>query len=125
MSVVDPDRGWPTDKLTALRLGRRLVAEVSSSAPLRRSFITIRPETEPEDAAARGEGWNRTSGSRSFLVDHWEYDEERLDTWDYDIGAVHVSRERAEDEAALDQVLARRGLARAAFDYPWRTADPT
>jgi hypothetical protein len=123
MSVVDPDRAWPTDKLTALRLGRRLVAEVPSSAPRRRSFITIRPETE--DAAARSEGWNRTCGSRSFLVDHWEYDEERLDTWDYDIGAVHVSRERAEDEAALDQVLARRGLAPAAFDCPWRTADPT
>ena len=125
MSVVDPDRPWPTDKLNTLRLGRRLVAEVPSSAPRRRSFITIRPEAEPEDAVARSEGWSRTSNSRSFVVDHWEYDEERLDTWDYDIGAVHVSRERAEDEAALDQVLARRGLALAAFDHPWRTADPT
>ena len=102
MSAVDPNRGWPTDQLNTLRLGRRVVAEVPSSAPLRRSFITIRPETEPEDAATRSEGWNRTNSARSFLVDHWEYDEERLHTWDYDIGAVHVSRERAEDEAALD-----------------------
>src|SRR5262245_66465715 len=84
MGVVNGDRGWPTDKLNALRLGRRLVAEVPTSAVGRRGFIRILPEKEADDATADADRWTRASTSPSFLVDHWEYDEQWLGTWDYD-----------------------------------------
>ena len=121
---MDSDGGWPTDKLTALRLGRILVAEVPASAAGRRGFVSIRPAKEPEDATAEVDGWTRSSRSRAFVVDHWEYDEEWLNTWDYDIGAVHLFRDEAATEADLDQVLARRGVRPGDFDYHWRTAAP-
>jgi hypothetical protein len=123
--VVDDERGWPTDKLNALRLGHRLVAEVPAGAPGRRAFVSIRPATGPEDAAAGDAGWTRSSRSRSFHVDHWEYDQTWLDTWDYDIGATHLHHHHhAANEAELSEVVNRLGLAPADFDYPWNTADP-
>jgi hypothetical protein len=39
---------WPTDKLNALRLGRRLVAEVRAEVG-RRSFVDITPTTDGAD----------------------------------------------------------------------------
>jgi hypothetical protein len=76
------------------------------------------------DTTAAAEGWTRSSKTRSFVVEHWEYDGQYVNTWDYDIGAVHVSRDRAATEAALDEVLARHEVVPAAFDYPWHTGDP-
>lgn len=99
-----------------------LVAEVPASAPGRRGFVSVRHEKEPEDALADAEGWTRPSSSRSFHIDHWEYDEQWQDTWDYDIGAAHVSHARATSEAELVASLARLGLAPADFSYPWQTA---
>ncbi|GAA2329047.1 hypothetical protein GCM10010246_09580 [Streptomyces cuspidosporus] len=48
---------WPVDKLTALRLGRRLIAEVPASGPGRRAFVEVRPKKSDTDDQAQGEGW--------------------------------------------------------------------
>ncbi|MGZ9933054.1 hypothetical protein ACXNSR_24640 [Streptomyces sp. NC-S4] len=85
----------PADKLAALRLGRRLVTEVPASRP----------------------------GHR-FGLKRREYDGERLDGFDYDIGAVLVASAEAADEAGLLAVLTAWGLRPGAFAYPWETGDP-
>jgi hypothetical protein len=120
----DDSTDWPTDKLNALRLGQRLVAEVPASAPGRRAFIEVRPQSKPEDLDASREGWRRPDSSRSFVIEQWEYAEEHLDCFDYDLGATRLLRQEASDEAALQDAVTNLGLTAASFDYPWNTADP-
>ena len=81
---------WPIDKLNALRAGQRLVAEVPATAPGRRAFVSITPATTPADDQARQEGWKRADHARTFRLQHWDYDADRIDGYDYDIGAVMV-----------------------------------
>src|SRR5436309_1007680 len=92
---------WPTDKLTALRLGRRLVTEVPATGPGRRAFIDIRPITTDADTDARQQGWTRPDRDRSFKLEHWDYDAERIDGFDHDIGAVLVKATTVTGEAQL------------------------
>jgi hypothetical protein len=115
---------FPTNKLGALRLGRRLVAEVPASQPGRRAFVNIIPVVTEADKQAARQGWNRRDTARSFRIRHREYDEAMLDTDDYDIGAVLVRTASADGEAALIGVLADWGLHPEQFEYPWDTDDP-
>ncbi|WP_132120049.1 hypothetical protein [Actinocrispum wychmicini] len=59
-------REWPTDTLTALRLGQRLVTEIRASRPGRRAFVDITPLITPADVEARSQGWD-TSRLRPHL----------------------------------------------------------
>ncbi|MFJ3520684.1 hypothetical protein [Streptomyces sp. NPDC090131] len=72
---------WPTDKLTALRLGRRLVFE------------------------ARKQGWVPSETDRTFRLEFWEYDSELVEGFDYDIGAVLIASAEATGESELVTVL--------------------
>ncbi|MGI5170125.1 hypothetical protein ACQEU3_37815 [Spirillospora sp. CA-253888] len=121
---ADGARRWPTDKLNALRLGRRLVTEVFATGPGRRAFVTIAPITTSADAAARRQGWTRADRDRRFRLSHWEYEAERVYGFDYDIGAVLVRSAMAGDEAELVTVLDAWGLRPDRFLYPWQTDDP-
>jgi hypothetical protein len=121
---VHTDEEWPTDKLTALRLGRRLVAEVPASRSGRRAFVDIRPNHSPQDRAARADGWIRQDASRSFVVQHWEYAEDRLDGFDYDVGAEQIAVIQVASEEDLGTAMSRFGLTANAFKYPWDTDDP-
>ncbi|MFJ6483211.1 hypothetical protein ACIQK6_24275 [Streptomyces sp. NPDC091682] len=121
-SHARPD--WPVDKLTALRLGRRLVTEVPASRPGRRAFVDVTPTRVPADQRARDEGWVRGDPGRRFGLEHREYDGERLDGFDHDIGAVLVASAEAADEAGLLAALTAWGLHPGAFAYPWETDDP-
>ncbi|WP_328961881.1 hypothetical protein [Streptomyces virginiae] len=94
-----PDR--PVDKLTALRLGRKLVTEVPASRPGRRAFVDISPTRDRSDDRARDEGWAREDRGRRFHLRQREYDADRLDGFDHDIGAVLAASADAADEAAL------------------------
>ncbi|GAA2447785.1 hypothetical protein [Streptomyces macrosporus] len=115
---------WPTDKLTALRLGRRLVAEVPASRPDRRAFVDIRPTQSRPDAQARAEGWVRSDPERGFRLEHWEYDRRCIDGFDYDIGAALVRSADATDESELLTVLDAWGVRPDRFGYPWDSDDP-
>lgn len=115
---------WPVDKLSALRLGRRLVAEVPASRPGRRAFVDVRPRKSDPDAQAQGEGWVRSDVERSFHLEHWEYDRERIDGFDYDIGAVLIGSADATDESELITVLDAWGVRPGLFVYPWESEDP-
>lgn len=118
------DSGWPVEKLTALRLGRPLVAEVPASGPGRRAFVTIQPVSTPTDAEAAGQGWSRSDLHRAFQLHHWDYDAARLDGFDYDIDAVQVRATTVTGEDELTSTLAAWGLQPEQFRYPWQTADP-
>lgn len=111
-------------RLAALRLGRRLVTEVTASAPGRRAFVDIVADLTEHDESARRRGWTCRDTHRSFRIRHWEYDEHLLSTDDYDLGAVLVRQTAAGDETALVAALADWGLRPSRFDYPWHTADP-
>ncbi|WP_329099325.1 hypothetical protein [Streptomyces sp. NBC_01439] len=127
MDSPDPshDRSdWPVDKLTALRLGRRLVTEVPASHPGRRAFVDVTPARSRADDLARDEGWVRGDPGRRFHLTHWEYDGERLDGFDHDIDAVLVASAGAADEDGLLAALTAWGLHPDAFAYPWETDDP-
>jgi hypothetical protein len=63
---------WPPEKLSALRLGRRLVAEVPA-APGRCAFVDITPILDQRDHLAEHEGWERPDSQRSFRLAHWDY----------------------------------------------------
>ncbi len=115
---------WPADKLSTLRLGRRLVTEVPASRTGRRAFVDIAPARTRADQRARDEGWVRGDTDRRFRLEHWEYDGDRLDGFDHDIGAALVASADAADEAGLLAVLAAWGLRPGAFSYPWETDDP-
>lgn len=115
---------WPVDKLSALRLGRRLVAEVPASRPGRRAFVDVRPKRSDPDTQAQGDGWVRSDAERSFRLEHWEYDRDRIDGFDYDIGAVLIGSADATDESELITVLDAWGARPGLFVYPWESADP-
>ncbi|MFE1787497.1 hypothetical protein ACFW7J_03660 [Streptomyces sp. NPDC059525] len=115
---------WPTDKLTALRLGRRLIAEVRASRPDRRAFVTIRPAWSAPDVRAQEEGWVRGDAGRGFRVDQWEYERERVEGFDYDVGATLVRAADVPDESELKSVLDAWGLPVGLFVHPWETDDP-
>ncbi|GAB3159267.1 hypothetical protein GCM10027290_63960 [Micromonospora sonneratiae] len=115
---------WPADKLHALRLGRRLVAEVPASGPGRRAFVEIRPRTTPADAEARRQGWSRSDRDRAFELEHWDYDAGRITGFDYDIGAVLVQAMTTIGEAHLVAALGAWNLRPEQFRYPWQTDDP-
>ncbi|MFE5492851.1 hypothetical protein ACFQ7Z_23280 [Streptomyces virginiae] len=115
---------WPTDKLTALRLGRRLVAEVPASSPERCAFVDVRPGQDGRDARARDEGWVRSDAGRPFRLEHWEYDRSRVDGFDHDIGAALIRSADAADEAGLLAVLGEWGVGPSLFVHPWESGDP-
>ncbi|MER6448547.1 hypothetical protein [Streptomyces venezuelae] len=119
----EPD--WPVDKLTALRLGRRLVTEVPASRPDRRAFVDVRPALSRADHIARDEGWVRGDAGRRFRLEHREYDGHRLDGFDYDVRAVLVASADAADEADLLTAVAAWGLRPGAFVHPWESDDPS
>ena len=57
-------------------------------------------------AGPRPESWlaattTRHDDGRSFRVDHWEYDADRVHGFDYDIGTVLVGSTLAIDQAQL------------------------
>ncbi|MCF3131908.1 hypothetical protein IPZ69_16335 [Streptomyces olivochromogenes] len=86
--------------------------------------MNITPQRDALDAQAGQEGWVRSNAVRGFRLEHWEYDADRLDGFDYDIGAVRVRAASAKDEAALENVLALWGIRPDCFDYPWTSDDP-
>jgi hypothetical protein len=124
MQVVNERSVWPTDKLTTLRLGRRLVTEVSASRPGRWAFVDITPERDTRDAQAALEDWVRGDATHSLRLEHWEYDADRIDGFDYDIDAVLVRAASAAEESALEVMLALWGLRPDSFGYPWESDDP-
>ncbi|WP_330272265.1 hypothetical protein OG205_35590 [Lentzea sp. NBC_00516] len=115
---------WPTDKLAALRLGQRLVTEVPASRSGRRAFVDIWPLRTPADGEAAGQGWKRADRARTFTLQHWDYEADRLDGYDYDIGAVLVKGATVVGEPELAAALGEWGLHPELFDYPWRSDDP-
>lgn len=117
------DATWPVDLLNALRLGQRLVAEVPAG-PGRRAFVDITPVTDDRDRRAEREGWRRSDPHRAFHVQHWDYDAQNIDGWDYDVGVRLVRSATAESEAALLELITSWGLRPTDFAYPWKTADP-
>ncbi|WP_217697565.1 hypothetical protein [Nocardia donostiensis] len=118
-------RPWPTDKLNALRLGRRLVTEVPASQPGRRAFIGITPVATPADVEAHRQGWKRTDRARTFHLQHWDYDATRIDGLDYDIDAVLIRSAAAAGESELTATLEIWQLRPEQFLYPWQTDNPT
>ncbi|MFF5259482.1 hypothetical protein ACFY4C_11105 [Actinomadura viridis] len=118
------DGTWPTDKLNTLRLGRRLVTEVPASGPGRRAFVSITPLTTPDDDQAQSQGWKRSDRARTFRLQHWDYDAEGIDGFDYDIGAVLVRSATAYGEPELATTLQAWGLRPEQFLYPWQTDAP-
>jgi hypothetical protein len=96
---------WPTDKLTALQLGRRLVAEVAASGRGRRAFVDVTPTRIADDTHAQQQGWTRSDTARGFQVEQWEYDANRIDGFDYDVDAVLVRAAFAADASELIGVL--------------------
>ncbi len=119
-----PMTGFSPPMLAALRNARRLVAEVPASEPGRRAFVDIVPGRTDADRAAEREGWVRSDPARTYQVQHWEYDEQLLDTFDYDVGATCIATMSAQNHVDLLSLLADWGLAPMRFDYPWNTADP-
>ncbi|MEY2229389.1 hypothetical protein [Streptomyces sp. BF23-19] len=67
----------------------------------------------------------REDRGRRFRLRQREYDADRLDGFDHDIGAVLVASADAADEAALRAVLTAWGLRPDAFVHPWETDDPS
>ena len=66
----------------------------------------------------------RRDASRSFVVQHWEFDKDRLDGFDYDEGAEQMAVIQPADEAELVMAIACFGLTPNSFEYPWDTDDP-
>ncbi|WP_404956990.1 hypothetical protein [Streptomyces sp. 147326] len=103
---MDDGSKWPVDKLTALRLGRRLVTEVPASRPDRRAFVDITPV------------------NAGYRLTHREYDGERIEGFDYDIGAALIRSATATNERDLATTLTTWHLHPGLFDHPWNTEDP-
>jgi hypothetical protein len=122
-SVEGATPTWPQDKLSALRLGRRLVAEVPA-APGRRAFVDITPILDQRDDLAEREGWQRPDSRRFFQLAHWDFNERHLDSWDYDVDARQIRANTVTDESSLLRLVAEWGLTPAQFGYPWDTDDP-
>ncbi|MFD5630844.1 hypothetical protein [Streptomyces sp. NPDC127072] len=121
---MNDESSWPVDKLTALRLGRRPVAEVPASRPSRQAFVDVHPNHSDPDAQAQGEGWVRSDAEHSFHLEHWEYDRERIDGFDYEVGAALIGSAEATDESELITVLNAWGVRPGLFIHPWESDDP-
>jgi hypothetical protein len=119
-----PEWMWPAVELAALRLGRRLGVPVPASQPYRWSFVHIVPSVGPGDRAARRAGRAHSDAGRSFRVIHWEFEADRLEGYDHDLGFVRVRHADAADEAALLAVLREWRLPPAEFRCSWDTVDP-
>jgi len=122
--MTDDEAGWPADKLAALRLGRRLAVEVRATNAQRRAFVSITPNQVAADAQARREGWTHPDAGRSFRLEHWEYDADRVEGFDYDIGAVLLRSAQAADESLLLRVLREWHLHPRQFLHAWDSGDP-
>ncbi|WP_211268930.1 hypothetical protein [Actinoplanes subtropicus] len=118
------ESAWPVAKLSALRLGRRLAVEVPAADPGRRAFIDITPGAVEGDTQARRERWTHTSTTRAFRIRHREYDADRLDGFDYDVGSTLLRSAEAADESELLTVLREWQLSPHQFQYARDTADP-
>jgi hypothetical protein len=57
-------------------------------------------------------------------LQHWDYDAERIDGYDYDLGAVMIGAATADGEAELLSTLQAWQLRPEQFLYPWQTDDP-
>jgi hypothetical protein len=110
--------------LAALRLGQRLITEVPASRSGRRAFVDIRPLSTPADIEAASQGWKRADHARTFTLQHWDYEADRLDRYDYDTGAVLVKAATVVGELELTTALGEWGLHPELFVYPWHTDDP-
>jgi hypothetical protein len=86
--------------------------------------VDILPQQSEPDAQARDEGWVRSNVQRSFRLEHWEYDRERIDGFDYDIDAVLIKSADTPDESELITVLNTWGARPDLFGYPWDSDDP-
>ncbi|OEJ93257.1 hypothetical protein J116_000935 [Streptomyces thermolilacinus SPC6] len=86
--------------------------------------MDIRPARSEPDVQARDEGWVRSDVARSFRLEHWEYDRERMDGFDYDIGSALIGSADAPDESELNTVLNAWGVRPDLFVYPWESDDP-
>ncbi|BAL86142.1 hypothetical protein AMIS_9220 [Actinoplanes missouriensis 431] len=115
---------WPAVKLAALRLGRRLGVLLPASQPPRWSLVHIVPSSGPADEAARRSGRARSDPARSFRVTHWEFEADRLEGYDPDLGAVRLRHADAADEAELLAVLREWQLRPEDFEHSWDTVDP-
>lgn len=67
----------------------------------------------------------RSDAHRSFRLTHWEYEADRLDGFDHDIGAELVRSATAANEADLALVLTAWHLTPDCFVHPWESDDPT
>ncbi|MEU4694294.1 hypothetical protein [Actinoplanes sp. NPDC023714] len=119
----DRESDWPAVKLTALRLGRRLGMLVPASQPHRWSFVHIVPSSGPDDVAALRGGRARNDAARSFRVTHWEFEADRLEGYDHDLGAVRLRHAEAADEAELLDVLREWRLRPEDFEQSWDTVN--
>ncbi len=117
-------RQWPTDKLTALRLGQRLVTELPASRPGRRAFVDITPITTAADTEAHNQGWKRADHGRTFTLQHWEYAAAHLDDFDHDTEAILLRTATVIGEPDLTAALEEWHLHPEQFRYPWQTDDP-
>ena len=115
---------WPAVKLSALRLGRRLGVMLPASQPHRWSFVHIVPSSGPADEDARRTGRAHSDPGRSFVVTHWEFEADRLEGYDQDLGAVRLRSAAAADEAELLAVLREWRLPPDDFHYSWDTVGP-
>lgn len=50
-------------------------------------------------------------------MEHWSYDEQEIDGWDYDVNAQWVRTGAAANEAALLELIAAWGLRPVDFNY--------
>lgn len=57
-------------------------------------------------------------------MQHWDYDADHIDGYDYDRGAVMIRAAAAADEAELLTTLQAWQLRPDQFLYPWQTDDP-
>jgi hypothetical protein len=116
---------WPAVELAALRLGRRLGMPVPASQPYRWSFVHIVPSVGPDDEAAVRAGGVHSNSSRSFRVAQWEFEADRLEGYDHDLGFVRLRHAEAADETELLAVLREWRLPPAGFRCSWDTVDPS
>lgn len=75
-------------------------------------------------SSPRERAGNARNPNRSGRLEHWDYDGQQIDGWDYDIGAQQVRIATAGNEAALLELIAAWALQPTDFTYPWVTADP-
>ena len=82
------------------------------------------PSQVAADAQAQQEGWTHADTGRGFHLELWEYDADRVDGFEYDIGAVLLRSTRAADESLLLATLQQWQLHPRQFLYAWDSGDP-